>query len=182
MSIRSRAGPVNAPLSAPGMNMRRVDGLDIASEKGQIKIRGRSDSQQIAEANRKRAVSGEIKEQIEAVGIHVGNHRQEAFTILHRPEPSVVNDGREHKLVEHPGEKAGCRVIEIVQKLPGRPRSVPVGLKAPVAIERTGRNRGKKQQEHQKGGGREFLDRSVFQANQYVDRPESQVGDAHEPD
>ena len=106
-------------------------------------------AKQITDADRKSAVSGEIEEQIETVGIHVTDQRTEAPAARCCLEPVLFDQRSEYELVEQSAKKVLHGAVEIGQELSAASCFSPVGSEPAITIDWAGGNRGKEKQKHE---------------------------------
>src|SRR5262249_45166239 len=73
---------------------------DVSREKWPIEILRGVNAEEIADTDGESAVSGEVEEQIETVGIHVTEQRTEAMAADRRLEPVLFDQRSDYELVE----------------------------------------------------------------------------------
>ena len=92
------------------------------------------DAEKITHSNGKRAVARKIKEQIEAVGVHVAHQRSKTPAAGGRLQPVLFNQCGDDEFVKESPKNAVHRAIEIDKKFIARSRLSPFTCEALEAV------------------------------------------------
>src|SRR5579859_6619994 len=107
-------------------------------------------AKEIAEANRKGAVAGEVEEEVESVGVHVRDGVPEASAGSGGVEPVALDQHRDDERVKEAGEDAVDRTIQVAEEVGARPLELPIFGETTVTVDRAGRDRGEEKDEGEK--------------------------------
>src|SRR5882762_585154 len=86
---------------------------NVSREERPVKVFRSVDAKQITNADRESAISGEIEEQVEAVGIHVTEQRTQAVAARCDREPMLFDQSSKYELVEQAAKKVIHRGVQI---------------------------------------------------------------------
>src|SRR5947208_16731776 len=96
------------------------------------------DAEKITPRNGESAVSGKIKKQIEAVRIHVADHRREAPTAGGSLQPVLFDQRGKDEFVKEPPENAMHRAVEIDKEFSARSPLSPFACEALASLNSPG--------------------------------------------
>src|SRR5262245_51450830 len=145
---------------------------DVAREKRSIEVLWSVDAEEVAEADRERAVSSEIEEQIEAVRVHVGKRGRETGAGQCCVHPVLPYEPRHHELVEEAANDPLHGSIQILEEGATAAYRPPIAPEATKAIDGPGGHGREEEEISEVLGGRETTNDAVVDAEYDVEAPE----------
>src|ERR1043166_3547596 len=121
---------------------------DISSEKRPLEILRRVNTEEIAQGDGEGAIAGEIEEQVQAVGIHVADERAKMSAACRGLQPVLLDQGGDNEFVKKTAEEPVHGRIKIDKEISATALPSPLGDKAPIAIDWSGRGGWEKEEEH----------------------------------
>src|SRR5581483_4344905 len=140
-----------------------------------MKIVRRVNAQKITHANRKQRITRKIKKEIKAVRIHVRNCAEPIAARAHGVEPVLLDQVRQNKFVQKTHENFVNARVEVIDEIGARALMIPVPFKTAIAVNRSRRDGGKKQQERKILQRRQRFNQAVLNADDDVECAKADV-------
>src|SRR5258708_19896538 len=120
--------------------------FDVPGKKRPVKVFRGMNPEQLTEADRKCAVSGEVEEQIKGIRVHVGCYRSNPAARRDGIQPILFDQRGQNELVQESREDAMNAPIQVEEDLGPASVSFPIFVKPFEAVDGSRRNGGKEQQ------------------------------------